>query len=375
MNQILIEELNSEILTATLLKFKAKNILLVTTKNSYYTCGASELIKNSNSNKYNFYLFQDFEVNVKFEDVLIGASKFKENNCNFIIAIGGGSVIDMAKSINAIQSNFHNPQEVLILENKISNAGVPLFAIPTTSGSGSEATHFAVVYHKNKKYSLSHTSLLPTIVGFDYNLTKTLNKYQSTVSGLDALAQAIESYWSVNSTTESLIYAELSIRLILSNLEKFVINPNDYSRKIIQLASFYSGKAINISKTTAPHAISYAFTTYYSIPHGHAVFLTLPSFLKFNAEINTKDNNDLRGLDFVNNQFNNLLKIFNVEKINEAMDLFNRLALNLGIETKLSKLGVTNLNLIINNVNIERLSNNPRKINKQQIESILQNIY
>ena len=147
-------------------------------------------------------------------------------------------------------------------------------AIPTTSGTGSESTSIAVIYYNGKKLSIDHGSLLPQITILDYNFLITLSDYQKKSTMLDSLCQAIESYWSIGATNDSKKYSKQCISLILKNYKDYIENKYGSYKEIIE-ASNYSGKAINISKTTAAHAMSYKITTMYNISHGHSVALCI----------------------------------------------------------------------------------------------------
>ena len=373
MNQELIEDITPHDVARILFLNKAKRVFLVTGKLSFKATGADDFIKTLKTGSIRFTQFDDFEVNPKIEDVIKGLALFKENQCDFIIAIGGGSVIDMAKCINAFQSNDTKDFNSLVETNAIKAKGVPLLAIPTTSGSGSEATHFAVIYMGNVKYSLAHPFLLPCLVGLNAKFTLSQPKYLTACVGLDALSQALESFWNVNSTPESLHYAEQAIALIMSNLKNCVLNPTLTNRKLISKGAYLAGKAINITKTTAPHALSYAFTTYFSIPHGHSVFLTLPQFLTYNYEVTSEDLNDNRGIDYVKM---NILRLSNLIKPKSnpysASEYLKSYATSLGIELSLSKLGIVNAKeMLMNSVNSERLKNNPRKVSEHFLSTIL----
>ena len=110
------------------------------------------------------------------------------------------------------------------------------------------------------------------------------SKIIKSSAGFDAISQAIESLLSNRSTHQSVIYAKESLKISLVNFQKFVNKPSYDNTMKMSIAANLSGKAISISKTTAPHALSYPFTSYFGIPHGHAVSLTLNDFLKFNYE-------------------------------------------------------------------------------------------
>ena len=349
-------------------------IFLVTGKNSYSITGAEKFIESS-IRGYKYIRFSSFEENPKYEDVISGLSLFNLNNCDLVIAIGGGSVIDMAKLINIFSANHQIDYLTILKDNKlITNKGKTLVTIPTTAGTGSEATQFAVVYYNKVKYSVSHKFILPDIVGLNYNLTMTQPSYLAACSGLDALSQAIESFWSIRSTNESKKYAKEAILLLREFLEPNVLKPTVNSSNAVSFASYLAGKAINISKTTAPHAISYAFTMYFSIPHGHAVFLTLPFFLEYNSKVTEIDVVDSRGVDYVLNSMMSLCKLLGADSPKNAKNSIMQIAKNIGIELSLSKLLVNksyDKTIISNNINIERLNNNPRKVNRKQINDIL----
>ena len=189
-----------------------KNIFLVTGKASYEKCGARAIFDSILKN-YSITRFYDFGANPKLNDIEKGIKMFKENNCGFVIAAGGGSVMDASKSINILSNNDNEPIEYIKNPKKIKNKGKTLIAIPTTSGSGSEATHFAVVYIDKTKYSLVHEFMLPDYSIVDYQFTLSLPKSVTASSGMDALCQGIESYWCIYSTDESKHYAKEAIKL------------------------------------------------------------------------------------------------------------------------------------------------------------------
>ena len=341
-----------------------KKILLVTGKKSYDSSGAKQIIDVLLDN-YLYRRFYNFEENPKLEDVERGVKLFKEFQCDFIIAIGGGSVLDMAKLINFFnkkQKPFINEFNSLLDTNDI----VPLVAIPTTAGTGSEATHFAVVYYNKKKYSIANDLLLPKFVCIAPKFTYKINKYLTVITAMDAFSQAIESYWNVNSTEESLLYSEESIKLVWKYLPK-LINENDIdARNSISRASFLAGKAINITKTTAPHAFSYFLTDKLNLPHGHAVAITLPFFCKYNYDLSLNSCNDLRGVNFVKNKVESIASIIGVEVYDLDRTLYSFIN-DLEIKFDYSKFAndIKFIENWKNNVNLERLKNNPRIVNSE----------
>lgn len=372
MTQRLLEGISYKVLTGLLQDFGAKQIFLVTGKGSYGSSGAQAFIE-SELHGFASIRFSDFEQNPKFEDAVRGEKIFTGSNCDIIVAIGGGSVMDMAKLINCFAANpDFDPLDITKGLVRPSKKGKIMIAIPTTAGTGSEATHFAVVYHDKKKYSVAHKNLLPDIAALNHEFTMSQSSYLTACAGMDALSQAIESYWSVGGTETSKAYAADAIRILTAHLSHAVNRPNAQHRKAVLKAAFLAGKAINISKTTAAHAVSYGFTTYYDIPHGHAVFLTLPEFFEYNSEIRKTDYNDPRGADYTKRAIDELCALLGVKSASEGKIFLERMASEMGIELSLSKLGVVDYKIkIADSVNMERMGNNPRKISRERLISLL----
>jgi alcohol dehydrogenase class IV len=351
----------------------AKKVFLVTGKNSYASCGAENSLRGL-LGKYGFSRFYDFEENPKIEDVRRGMNSFRKFNPDLVIGVGGGTALDMAKLLNILSPQTHDPEEYICRGEEIKKRGKPLVLVPTTSGTGSEATNFAVVYVDKKKYSLAHEFMLPNYTIIDPSFTLNLPKIITASTGMDALSQAIESYWVTGSTQDSREHSRNAINLAMENLQIAVNNPTDESRLAMAKSANLAGKAINITKTTAPHAISYAFTSHFGIPHGHAVGLTLGKFLEYNGQVTEEDCNDSRGPEFVKKSIGELCGLLNVESPHLAKDKLDSLMSEIGLETSISSLGIKSeedLDLIIENVNVERLTNNPRRINKDVMKTLL----
>lgn len=353
-------------------KKNIKSVFLVTGRKSYETTGAGKKLSNI-SQKCEVTRFFDFEVNPKIEDVITGVNLLRKVKSEIIIAIGGGSVIDVAKSINVLV-NYNDNQYLDVVSGKLETikTKLPLVAIPTTSGTGSEATHFSVLYVDKKKFSIAEPSILPNYVLLDSELTYSTSPYLTAVSGLDALCQSIESYWSVNSTEESKEYASLSIDILLNNLEN-AVNGDLSAKDKASDAAYLSGKAINISKTTAPHAISYPITTHFGLPHGHAVAITLGSFFEINNKTNV-EYNDPRGEIYVKKIMQELYQKFGVRTAEECKIVWKAFTKKLKVDIDKKNNGLlsaTAVEKIKNGVNVERLNNNPVKITDELITQIL----
>lgn len=211
----------------------------------------------------------------------------------------------------------------------------------------------------------------PEYVFLSSAFSRSVNQYLTACSGLDVFCQAVESIWNVNSNAESEEYALEAAKLAWNNLRNAVLHSDDTARENMQEAAYLAGKAINITKTTAPHAVSYAFTSYYGIPHGHAVALSLPFFLDYNFSVTQYDCNDIRGPEAVKERIMRLLSKIGLS-IEEAplaiKNYYAEININITISTLINEFDPA---IISSNVNLQRLGNNPRKITSEVIDSFL----
>jgi len=190
---------------------------------------------------------------------------------------------------------------------------------------------------------------------------------------MDALSQAIESYWCIDSTEESKDYARKAIKLIMGNLIDAVDNPTRESREAMAEASFLAGKAINISRTTACHAIAYPITSYFGVPHGHAVALTLAQMLVYNSKVTEKDILDKRGINYVHETLKEIAGLIGADDIQDANKRITSLMEEIGLKTRLSEIGVKtdeDIEIIIKNgFNPQRVNNNPRLLTEETLRN------
>ncbi len=240
--------------------------MLVTGQASYAASGAKAGL--SQWFNHESIHWSGFPVNPQREEVVKGLERYRARSIRRLVAVGGGSVIDMAKLFNHFRKKTAK-----------SNAIPPLLAIPTTSGSGSEATHFAVCYQGPVKTSIADPSLRPDSALLIPEWTYSMTPYQTACSGIDALAQGIESHWAKGATAASRQHSARAITLALAHLEEAVLTPSPVHRAGMQEAAYAAGCAIDTAKTTAAHAYSYALTMQFGLPHGHAVALLLPFFI------------------------------------------------------------------------------------------------
>ena len=229
--------------------------------------------------------FSDFTPNPLYEEVCTGLTMIKESQCDAILAVGGGSAIDVAKCIKLALLSEEGPAALippLVLQRlPIDGSRIPFIAIPTTAGTGSESTHNAVMYYKSAKQTVTNDGILPDIAILEPSVLKTLPVYQKKCTMMDALCQGIESWWSVNATSESREYSKIAVELVMKHWRKYIFENDPEASRQIMFAANYSGRAINIAQTTAAHAMSYKITSLFKLPHGHAVAVCLPEIWEY----------------------------------------------------------------------------------------------
>ena len=216
--------------------------------------------------------FQDFQSNPLYENVVKGVNLFREEKCNGVIAVGGGSAMDVAKCIKLYSNLSGDGENGAWLTAETTPNTIPFLAMPTTAGTGSEATRYAVIYFEGKKQSVTSESFIPETVLMDPNALKTLSLYQKKATMMDALCHAIESFWSVNSIDKSKAYSREAIKSILKYMDGYLANTEEGNAEMLR-AAHIAGKAINITQTTAGHAMCYMITSLFGCAHGHAAIL------------------------------------------------------------------------------------------------------
>lgn len=225
-------------------------IVLVTGRASYAKCGAEAFLAPFLAGKRVVHMTTVGE-NARAEDVEEKKLALPAKIDAFV-AVGGGTVIDTTKLLRGLDGDLP-----------------PFLAVPTTAGTGAEATRFAVYYDHGVKKSADDIHYLPTDQVLIPEFAETQTPYQKASTEFDAYAQAVESLWAVGATDESRGYARKALDL-MANGEQM-------------LGSYWAGRAIDISRTTAAHALSYYMTANYGIPHGHAVYMMFPFVCRANG--------------------------------------------------------------------------------------------
>lgn len=315
-------------------------------------------------------IFDQFTPNPLYEQVCKGVEMFNDNQCDAIIAIGGGSTIDVAKCIKLFCKM--NPSQNF-MQQEYKDSGIPLIAVPTTAGTGSESTRYAVIYFEGKKQSIAHESIIPNYAILEPSLLKTLPLYQKKCTMMDALCQGIESWWSVNSTNESQLFSKIAVQMIMQYWEDYIFHNTDEAAEGVMTAANYAGRAINITQTTAPHAMSYKLTSLYGLPHGHAVALCFPEVWRFMLD-NTEQCIDKRGVGYLTNVFTDIAHTLDCSSATEAVVFMQTLLTILELNKPQARHREQELEILSSSVNPIRLKNNPIALSKEAAYSIYDTI-
>lgn len=263
---------------------KAKNVCLVTDR-GIYDCGiakkpievlekagVSVLVKNEVPTEPSVYELTDFY------------NELKDKNIDMMVAIGGGSVIDITKMTAALLTNPEFAKDIRKSENLI-NDPIPMVAIPTTSGTGAETTANAIFLfpEEDLKVGIVDERLLPSYVILDVTLTTGLPPKLTASTGVDALCHAMEAYISILSNPFVEMLAQKAIQLICRSIEKAFADGSDLAaREDMQLGAFYAGLCLTTASTVAVHALSYPLGGKYHIPHGVSNAILLPHVMDLN---------------------------------------------------------------------------------------------
>ena len=322
-------------------------------------------------------MFSEFTPNPQYGQVCKGIELFKSSNCDAILAVGGGSAIDVAKCIKlAVLAEEGDAAIIPPLVSKrlpIDGSRIPFIAIPTTAGTGSESTHNAVMYYEGAKQTVTNDGILPDFAVLEPSVLKTLPLYQKKCTMMDALCQGIESWWSVNSTDESKEYSRKAVELVVANWKKYIFENDEEAASQIMLAANYSGRAINLAQTTAAHAMSYKITSLYGLPHGHAVAVCLPAIWDYMLK-NPDCVIDERGSRYLLATFDEIAHSLGLSSPAEAVEMFLGMMKDLGLQNPSSDNWEGDLSILSTSVNPVRLKNNPVLLDENAISGLYDRI-
>lgn len=302
--------------------------------------------------------FSGFRPNPVYEDAAKAVEAFR--GCDAIAAVGGGSAIDTAKCVK-LWAELKNTENYL--HQEITRNNIPFLAIPTTAGTGSEATRYAVIYYRGEKQSVSHESCIPSAVLLDPSTLESLPEYHRKTSMLDALCHAAESFWSLRATPESRGFARKALQKLWANLDAYLANTPPGNAGMLEAANL-AGQAIDRTQTTAGHAMCYKLTTLYGVAHGHAAALCVAKLWPYMAE-------KAPGTE-LENVLQNLAQAMGCETIPESIRKFQSLLDRLALGTPVPK--PEDFEILRTSVNPVRLKNNPVSLDEEAIDGLYHQI-
>ncbi|WP_158890665.1 phosphonoacetaldehyde reductase [Amycolatopsis anabasis] len=310
------------------------------------------------------------------EYVAEGVGVLRRSAVDAVIAVGGGSVLDAGKLIAGLAAQPGPPGDYLVVRRSllVPARRATLVLVPTTGGSGSEATSIAVVTVRGRKTSLQHEVLRADLSVVDPELSWAAPPALTASCGLDALSHAVESYWSVAATETSRSRAATAIPLAARNLVAASTAPSPDARAAMSRAALFAGQAIEATQTTAAHALSYAMTTTYGVPHGHACALFLGAFLEYNAGVTDADVADERGAEFVRARIREVLSLLGVASAADGRALVEGMLRRTGLGHRLSAFGVRArdlADLADAGLRSPRIANNPRRVGRNTLLGLL----
>lgn len=382
--KILSGEFALENIPAELIGLNGKNVLLISDKVLENIGTMQKVIDAINT--------EDIEIKVVYTDVPSDSSIevinkivkiYKENNCNSIVAVGGGSVIDTAKGVRMVLSQEKDDiMELAGCELITYGKHIPFVVIPTTSGTGSEVTLVAVILDnfKNVKKEFISYFLLPDVSVLDPRMTLTLPKKITASTGMDALCHAIEAYTCLQKNPISDIYAISAIEIIRDNLLETVKNgDNKKLRLAMANGSLMAGAAFSNSMVGLVHAIGHALGGVSHVPHGDAMAILLPHCMRYNLD-KMRDNYSKLLLYIAGEEvFVNTPKEKRAEKVIETIeDLLKTLNTEAGLPIKLSQVGVKKEDfeeVVKKALNDGAIIVNPKEAKREDILEILNNAF
>ena len=318
--------------------------------------------------QFNPVVWDRIRPNPRFDDMIDAAEMFSKEGCDFMIGAGGGSPLDSAKMIRLMTTNDVSK----CLDEPMKNNSVKALFIPTTSGTGAEATKISVFYiNETEKFSVHNLDFIPDYVLFDESLLLTVPDYQRKCTCLDALSHAIESYWSVKANDESKEYARRAITLFFEHKDSYMKNLPEGNKGMLE-ASFYGGKAINITGTTAAHAMCYNITMNCNTAHGHSVVLVLSKQWEYMLS-HSEEVNDSRGREYVLKTLDEVAQLMGGKNASEGIEIINGLLNEFDLSTP--KITNSSVDEFVSKVNTDRLGNNPTVLKDVDVKAIYKMIF
>jgi alcohol dehydrogenase class IV len=263
-----------------------KKVFIVTGKTSGYKSGAlTDIVSILNESGIEYIIFDKIENNPSLENVKAGGMACRESKADFIVGIGGGSPLDAAKAIAILAVNDIEP--IRLLKNEFTKKPLPIAAIPTTAGTGSEVTAASIltIPEYETKMSFVHEDVFPKAAFLDAKYTESMTRDIAVNTAIDAMSHAIEGYLNRTASPMSDIFALESLEIFGTCMQSLCEERFDTkTREKLLYASMLAGLTIAQTGTTIAHGMGYSLTYFKDIPHGKANGLLLTEYLRYNYE-------------------------------------------------------------------------------------------
>lgn len=267
-------------------KLGGRKVLLVTDEGISKTPWLNEIERELRKISLEYIIFSFVSPNPRDYEIMQGMEIFKQNNCNMILALGGGSVMDCAKGIGIVSSNKGH---IIDYEgvDMITRPMPPLICIPTTGGSAADVSQFAIINNTSEhyKFAIISKAVVPDVALIDPLILTSMDSFLTACTGMDVLSHAFEAFVSNANSAFTDLYALESIKLINDHLHDSVVNPNNIqSRAKVMLASLYAGLAFSNASLGCVHSLAHSLGGYLDLPHGECNAILLPHVVNFNFE-------------------------------------------------------------------------------------------
>jgi len=261
-----------------------KKVLIVTDSGIMKTPWLQDVEKSLIQIDIDYCIFSSVSPNPRDYEIMEGVECYRNNKCNIILALGGGSVLDAAKGIGIVSTN-QLPISAFEGVDKIEHPIPPLICIPTTGGTAADVSQFAIINNYGERYKMAiiSKSVVPDVALIDPETLTSMDSFLTACTGIDALSHAFEAFVSNASSPVTDLYAIEAIRLIHSNLLDSCNHPDDLQlRGKIMLSSLYAGLAFSNASLGCVHSLAHSLGGYLDLPHGECNAILLPHIVDFN---------------------------------------------------------------------------------------------
>ena len=290
------------------------------------------------------------------------ASACRDAGANVVVAIGGGSALDLAKATAILATHDGTAKDYATRAARFERRGLPFVAVPTTSGSSSEVTSGSALWDwdTSSQFGLGDALMFPTVAIVDPRLAMSMSQTLAANTGMDAFTSAFESYWNVDAEPMSDALALEVIRMYSANLVRSAIQGDLESRAACALAATMSGVGYSNSTPNACHAVGSPLTLLWRVEHGQSVSITLSSFLRWCAPA-------------IAHKMPALLAALGVNDVDEACEKIERIIVACGLETRLSGLGIGagDIETIVERTRWDRMAQLPRALDAEGLRGML----